>query len=258
MEPFFSNDNRDYWTAASVRSTKVFGYTYPELAGNADASTAKAAINKLYGSSAGSSGLSKRTPNEWSVEDRAVPAAASEIEVMKVPGEVVRGRYRQYLANILSQKFALNGSYAIYLFIGDFEDAPSAWPTSPNLVGTHVVFDALSKDDANGDAQSNSFRSKPAIQVTGTVPLTSMLLTKARSGELAGMAPRTVEEYLTDNLHWRVGMFDGTEVPAEDVADLIVTVVTAQAKPASSADQFPQWSDFTKLTRITQGKPGGC
>ena len=193
---------------------------------------------------------------EQAVQDCEVPASVSEIE--NVPNEVVRGRHRQYLANILSQKFALNGSYAIYLFIGDFDDNPSAWATSPNLVGTHAVFGALAGMDDGTNSQSHSLRSKPPIPVTGSIPLTSMLLAKAQSGELHDMSPQTVEDYLTDNLHWRVGMFDGTEVPAEDVADLSVTVITAQVKPAASADQFPQWSDFTKLTRITQGKPGGC
>lgn len=105
---------------------------------------------------------------------------------------------------------------------------------------------------------SKAMASKPGIQVTGSMPLTSMLLTKARAGEIADMAPATVEKYLTDNLHWRVSMFDNTAVAPEDVADLMVTVVTAQVKPAASSDEFPDWGDFVQLTRITQGKPGGC
>ena len=55
-----------------------------------------------------------------------------------------------------------------------------------------------------------------------------------------------------------ISQFDGSDVPAENVADLKITVVSAQVKPAASDDQFPQWSDFTELTRITRGKPGGC
>ena len=218
--------------------------------GNANISAIKNAINKLYGSSVGSSGLSKRT-----VQKRDTLTAISATEGEKVSDEVVRGQYRQYLANILTQKFALNGSYAIYVFMGDFNDTPSAWPTSPSLVGTHAVFGAI---DMTGSVQSGVMQSKPGIQVTGSMPLTSMLLTKARAGEIADMAPATIEQYLTDNLHWRVGMFDGTRTPAEDVADLTVTVVTAQVKPAASADEFPTWSNFVKLTHITQGKPGGC
>jgi tyrosinase len=159
------------------------------------------------------------------------------------------------MANILSQKFALNGSYAIYVFIGDFDDTPSAWSTSPNLVGTHAVFGAI---DMTSSTTSKVMASKPGIQVTGSVPLTSVLLTKARAGEIADLAPATVEQYLTDNLHWRVSMFDNIEVAPEDVADLMVTVVTAQVKPAASSDEFPDWGDFVQLTHITQGKPGGC
>jgi len=51
--------------------------------------------------------------------------------------------------------------------------------------------------------------------------------------------------------------FDGSQVPPEDVADLTITVVSAEVEPASAQDQFPQWSNFTELTSITQGKPGG-
>ena len=192
------------------------------------------------------------------MQGREVPGAVSEIEAGDVPNEVVNGKHRQYLANILSQKFALNGSYGIYLFMGDFDGNPATWATSPNLIGTHAVFAGLSTVDAASSPQAQSLRSKPAIQVTGTMPLTSMLLAKAQSGELADMAPQTVETYLTDNLHWRIGMFNGNQIPLEDVADLSVTVITAQVNPASSADEFPQWYNFRELTRITHGKLGGC
>jgi hypothetical protein len=38
------------------------------------------------------------------------------------------------------------------------------------------------------------------------MPLTSMLLAKAQTGDLESMAPQVVEDYLTENLHWRVAM----------------------------------------------------
>lgn len=218
--------------------------------GSANISAVKAAINSLYGSSVGSTGLSRR-----SNDGRAVPTEVSPAQVENTPSEVIRGIYRQYMANILSQKFALNSSYAVYIFIGDFDDTPSTWATSENLVGIHAVFGAIDMPSA---LQSHAMQAIPGLQVTGSMPLTSMLLTKARAGEIPDMAPATVEDYLTNNLHWRVGTLGGTEVPAEDVADLTVTVVTAQVKPAASADEFPQWSDFVQLTHITQGKPGGC
>ena len=157
------------------------------MVGNADASKVKLAINKLYANTAGSSGLSKRT----------IPGAVSAIQTDTIPDEVVNGKHRQYVANIRSQKFALNSTYAIYLFIGNFDDSPSAWATSPNLVGTHAVFAAL----PSADSPKNS---KPVIPVTGAIPLTSMLLAKAQAGDLDSMGPEAVGKYLSDSLHWRV------------------------------------------------------
>lgn len=50
---------------------------------------------------------------------------------------------------------------------------------------------------------------------------------------------------------------DGTTVDANDVADLAVTVVSAQVQPPAAENQFPSWHNFTELTSITYGRPGG-
>lgn len=156
----------------------------------------KAAINKLYGSNVGSAGLSRRGTDKWT----SIPAVAQHTS-----DEAVNDEHRQYIANILSQKFALNGSYAVYLFMGDFDPNPATWPTASNLVGTHAVFAALALVDASSNPQSKTL-GKKSIPVTGSVPLTAMLLLKERAGALANMAPVTVERYLQQNLQWRVAM----------------------------------------------------
>ncbi|KAK5135710.1 hypothetical protein LTR08_004696 [Meristemomyces frigidus] len=255
LSPFHSDANGDFWTPASVRSIGTLGYTYADL-GNGSVSAVKAAVNSLYGNSAASGGLSKRSTKIETASKREVPGAASPDAT--APEEIDNGKYRQYLANIMSQKFALNGSYAIYVFMGDFDDTPSAWALSPNLVGTHAVFATLSGADATDSPQLRRRKIGSPLQVTGTMPLTSMLLAKVEAGELPCMDLETVVPYLTDNLEWRVGMFDGTQVPVGEVADLTITVVGAEVEPAAAADQFPRWGDFTELTTITQGKPGGC
>jgi tyrosinase len=166
---------------------------------DANNSAIKSAINKLYGSNAGSSGiqLSKRwfddsEPHLW----------------QRDPGSNVAPQppqRREYIANIVSEKFALNGSYAIYVFLGNFDaNDPACWPTAPNLVGTHAVFAAL-PNDAEGNGLQAA-RAASGIQVTGTMPLTSTLLKKAQSGELGTMRPQDVEDYMAKNLHWRVRM----------------------------------------------------
>ncbi|TKA80498.1 hypothetical protein B0A55_02304 [Friedmanniomyces simplex] len=248
LEPFHSDAGGDYWTSTSVRSIRTLGYTYADL-GDGSVSTVKTAVNTLYGSSAGSSGLSKRSDLHAEIE-RELPGA-SEPDV-QAPTQVTNGKYQEYLANIVSQKFALNGSYAIYVFMGDFDDTPSEWSMSPNLVGTHAVFAALSGVDAASNPQITRRQMANGIQVSGTLPLTSMLLAKVQSGELPCMDIPTVTVYLNHNLHWRVGDFGGSEVPVKDVADLAITVVSAEVEPATAADEFPTWGDFTVLTNVTE------
>lgn len=189
---------------------QIFGYTYPELEGSTNVSAVKEAINKLYGSSLGSSGISRRDATASKSFKREISAAKPDAQASPVAGEVVDGTHwhRQYVANIVSQKFALNGSYAICLFLGPFDQNASTWSTSPNLVGTHAVFAALSFVDAPSNPQGSPSPGKASspIKVTGTMPLTSMLISKVESGELKSMRPRVVEAYLKVNLAWRVAM----------------------------------------------------
>ncbi|KAH9819777.1 Di-copper centre-containing protein [Teratosphaeria destructans] len=251
LEPFHASSNGTFWTSATVRDLRVFGYTYEAL-GNGSVAAVKAAINSLYGTSSGSAAVSQVSRRSLHAETaRELGTAASTT----ASGEVVDGKYNQYIANIRSGKSALNGSYAIYIFIGDFDDTPSAWPLAPNLVGTHAVFAAMT---VPGLSSSNKRQDMVSVPVSGTMPLTSMLLAKVEAGDLPCMDPTEVTSYLTENLHWRISMFDGTRVSPEDLVDFQVEVVGAQASPATSIDAFPMWGNYTSLTSITQGKPGGC
>ncbi|KAK6428007.1 hypothetical protein LTR95_015856 [Oleoguttula sp. CCFEE 5521] len=243
LDPFHSSQNGTRWTSQTARSTRTFGYTYPELANNANTSSIKAAINRLYGgdsspsnSAAAAIQPSKRfiddTPEEPSLFPRD-PAAAARPKQLR----------REYIANIVSEKFALNGSYAIYVFLGDFDsEDPSCWPTNSNLVGTHAIFAALP-----GDSEGNGMSMSSGMRVTGTVPLTSALLDKAKNGDLKGLRKADVEGYLRENLGWSVRMFNGTAVPNDQVPGLNLKVVGADVQPATTGDQFPKWGNFAEV-----------
>ncbi|GAB7366278.1 hypothetical protein MBLNU230_g7835t1 [Neophaeotheca triangularis] len=234
LQPFHSDTDGNFYTSRTARRTDTFGYTYPELANNANSSAVRSAINRLYGSSAGSSSLSRRS----------LPAP--------------QGKQRQYQANVLSQKHALNGSYAIYLFMGDAPATSSEWSTAPNLVGTHAVFGALTSDQAT-QAPWNAIRTHDKnVIVTGTIPLTSTLVDKVVSGELACLEEADVEAYLKQQLTWRVAMFDNSIIPPSAVGNLEISIATAEVEPAADEGAFPSWGDFKTLTAVTQGKPGGC
>lgn len=92
--------------------------------------------------------------------------------------------------------------------MGDFDDTPSAWSTAPNLVGMHAVFTGMTGavGTVKGASVKAQLMEKPRIQVTGTMPLTSMLREKVEKGEVADMGLEAVEEYLKGNLRWRVSL----------------------------------------------------
>lgn len=175
----------------------TLGYTYPELQ---DATTESliATINQMYGANAVAGGIMKRSqphPNGY----------------IGYPGEEVNGSYRYYTANVVSQKHAVNGSYAIYIFLGEPDSDPTKWPTDPNLVGTHSIFASLSSQaeplPGADTSTTPTLAGRPdSLKVSGTVPLTQGLLSKAQSGELKSMNDDDVEAYLQDHLHWGVAV----------------------------------------------------
>ncbi|KAL9119272.1 MAG: hypothetical protein Q9187_004178 [Circinaria calcarea] len=94
LTPFHADRAGTFYTSATVHSTRVFGYTYPELEGEWTlnstqfAQTLRAKVNAIYNpQSANSSKLAKRAPNakvvanaasyQWSIDiraDRQVPS----------------------------------------------------------------------------------------------------------------------------------------------------------------------------------------
>lgn len=166
-----------------MRNTTIFGYTYPETQTGIKEDTI-AEVNRLYGAGYDGGGP---------VRKRDMVATVGEAQA--AAGFLIDGRQRQYTANLLSNKHALNGTYAIYIFVGDFDDTdPCSWPVSPNLAGTHVAFSSLHPDPS---------MERPSLVTGGTVPLTNILLNKLSSGELSSMQEDDVQDYLEKNLHWR-------------------------------------------------------
>jgi tyrosinase len=236
----------------------------------------KAAINKLYGSNPGNDSLLSKRFFDFGPPE---PESGSQSGSSKRDTSTKYGptKRREYIANIVSDKFSCNGSYAVYIFLGTFDASdPSCWPTQPNLVGTHAVFATIPQEATDGD-QTTKRAAKSGIQVTGTIPLNSALLEKAKAGEMRSRDPGHVEDYLTTNLQYRVArvsqtysdqlperlltktsQFDGTEIPIAEVPNLSVSVVGADVTPATKNDQFPHWNNFQSLRRVTDGIGARC
>lgn len=104
---------------------------------------------------------------------------------------------RQYLANMRVKKFGLDGSFNIYIFLGDKPGNDSSkWTSEPSFVGLTGIFTTASSTQP-GDV-------KATLEVNGVVPLTPALEAKVRGGELSSMQQCAVAAYLKANLRWRI------------------------------------------------------
>ncbi|KAF4551338.1 Tyrosinase-like protein 9 [Elsinoe fawcettii] len=223
LSPFHRDSNRRLWTSNDVASTTTFGYAYPE---GTDRGTVNQAINNLY-----------RPATQRRKRDLAALSKRTD------------DHHYQYIANIASQKFQVNGTYGIYVFLGEPSANAADWGTSDKLVGMHGV-------TANFNGEANGMNQMDVL-VTGSVPLTDKLVDKCDSGELASLEPSVVEPYLEEAMQWRVARFDGSIVDAKDVPGLSVSVVTSDVRPPAVDTEQPVWGHFSSMAKVTINKAGG-
>lgn len=134
-------------------------------------------MNSLYGPNA-------MPPSKRSLDARAIAGAPS------FTGE------RQYIASVKVRKFGLDGSFNVYVFLGDgAPDAmPRTWAEDASFIGVTGMF-----------AQTGSVATEMAQQeANGEVPLTAALEAKVRSGELQSLEEDVVAAYLRANLKWKI------------------------------------------------------
>lgn len=269
LTPFHKNTQGDFWTCAASRSTQTFNYVYPEFA-NSDGSSAsiRGYVNKLYGpnavATAGSSKMVKRSEGASSTSSATTSVVSGLVSgvssgdplsgVLSVPSEVTtatNGSTYQYIANIATTRFKLDGTYTVFMFFGDPDaENPATWSTSSNMVGSYGVFSSPGMKGSD-------------LITTSTVPLTDALSNAvAKKTQLVGpvltaLNQALVVPFLQNNLHWRISTSDGQVVDPTDIPDFQVSVVSSTMTVPEDPNEFPTWSDFNVLTQITSGKKGG-
>ena len=197
LTPFHDDAAGDLWTSSGVQSTNIFAYTYPSLnfwneSGSAYQSSVKQMVNTLYGGTAPSTTTARRRNPLRKRE------TATDPTLQNTPKNVtsLAGTYREWLTNVRVPKFALDASFTVYIFDGDFSPDPSQWALDPNLVGTYSVFATTQNCESCADA--------PDVQVSGSVPLTNSLLVDIERANLTSLEPADVEPWLCNRLHWRI------------------------------------------------------
>jgi len=171
--PFYSDGSGHFWNSDSVRNLTTFSYTYPELeSGNIN--NVISAINTLYGSQSSGS-FSKHRRQTYSNKDTT-------------------SNPKQYIANIQTQKYALETGYSIYFFLGPPSSDSEQWPFDSHLVGTMGVMSMMQ----SGNLQP--------VVVSGSVPLTQKIHKYVDEGLISSMDDDVVAAYLKCELQWTVKM----------------------------------------------------
>ncbi|KAJ9648776.1 hypothetical protein H2199_000689 [Coniosporium tulheliwenetii] len=255
LTPFHSDSSGGFWTSETSRSTLTFGYTYPELGTGNDTAALRRVINELYGPSTAMSpqkrdSLSKRHRADGCEEltaDGGSGSCPSQYGHRKNPSYQPAPVTREYLVNIKAQRFGL-GSSTVYVFVGNPGADSASWWSDNTLAGTYAMF-----------AMPNpTCQDCMRMQAAGTVPLNTVLEAKVAAGELGGLEESIVVPYLQKNLQWRITKVDGTEVPAAQVPDFKIAVVSTEVMPPTAMSDFPTWSsEYTVHGEITGGRPGG-
>ncbi|KAI4129108.1 MAG: hypothetical protein LQ338_002406 [Usnochroma carphineum] len=249
LKPFHRDSNGNFWTSAAATYVTSFGYSYPEIQGKS-ASQIKAAVNALYGSSSGIT-ITRRSTVEAHQDPTLAPLIAAglsnEAPIETVPDPPATGNYTEWLTNIRVAKDALEQTFFIHIFVGDFNPDPKTWSFEPNLVGTHAVITpyVMKRDPAQSTI------------VTGQIPLTRALRVDEQNGLVDMGNEEGTKNYLTKNLHWRVTTMDDKDVPRDQVPDLKISVVCANVQAAAADDEFPVWGELKVQTNITDGRPAG-
>ena len=277
LTPFHKDADGNFHTPDSVRDVKTFGYSYPEINGK-DIPGVKKAVNDLYGSSAGQS-IARRNavkerdsgsqPTATIQLSTGVPTASVRPSGAPRPSGVAaqiasglsempnsanaslsvlqQGTYQEWITNIRVLKTAVESTFFIHVFLGNFTSDPKCWSIDPNLVGTHTIANHLVQ---NPSQVHNTL-------VTGTLPLSTKLQLDADKGKVDMRNSAQVEAYLKDNLHWRITKMDDSPVPLEEVAQLKISVVSSVVQQAQNASDFPVWGEITVHGDITNDKVGG-
>ncbi|KAK6516199.1 hypothetical protein TWF506_006109 [Arthrobotrys conoides] len=152
-------------------------------------------------------------------------------------------QYTEYVAQITAENNALDGTFTVYVFIGDYDKDPKTWPLSKNLVGQHSAFTNI----GGGHHFTGA----------GTVPLTSAIINLVANEKVANLGRAAVVPYLKDNLHWEVATASGQAVPSKDVENLKIGIFSSDVKLPCVDGSLPLWGNTKPEYEITQGRPGG-
>ncbi|KZV73216.1 tyrosinase [Peniophora sp. CONT] len=225
LMPFRETDST-FWDSSQIMSTEKLGYSYPDFDGldlaNPDTVRLSVAlqVSELYGpvrnASANSTGQANATSQQ---------------------GDSSQPSY-DWTVRVQSSVDALNGSYAVLLFVGPIPEDAAEFRDSHSFVGSHSVWTSAVMP---GSDNVESF-----VHLNGAL--------SQRAG-ISSTDPEAVAPFLTQNIGWRV-VKDDELVGAEQVPSLnILAIATRMTLDANAA--LPDYGEPQSYPDITAGQLGG-
>ncbi|KAK2748332.1 hypothetical protein FQN57_000990 [Myotisia sp. PD_48] len=288
----FRSDGKTFYTASSARSTRTFGYTYPEIedwgVSKEDLQkNVRRKVNELYNNptipglakrskSARTSKKSSRHEHEhshqherslaprYSLDDILNEAFDLADELGDLAGSFeefakmgVNNLEKQWVINVNINQAALKQAFRIHFFLGEPPKDSKTWSYASNLIGSLSMFPQMPGTPGYGE---------PGVQmVRGQIPLSHAIATMQSNRLIKEIDHSVIVPLLKKHLEWRIQDLSGKVIPTEDIVKtnggkgLEVAVVERDVTPIGEddLDQFPTTGDWTVYAEVTKGKAGG-
>ncbi|KAJ7727554.1 photo-regulated tyrosinase [Mycena maculata] len=256
LTPFY-NTKSTYWqstgTAKSpleLRATASFNYSYPEfnLLDLTDVWATRAAIlttvTNLYGPFVPTSAIPIAPRPLITAKDGLYFISPSN---KPHPRNAELTSYNDWAVRIHVEKFALDDSFSVMVFLGPVSGRRSAWHLLPSFVGEHAVFSGgLAGGCANCERQAASH-----LMTEGFVHLNNALERNLDSPDRQP-EPDVVRAYLQENLSWRVlgspGHVNSADLPSLEV---LVSATPMWMEPGAT---LPSYGKIVFFPEITEGR----
>lgn len=248
--PEFSNSDG---SASAIKSyvSKLYGPGATATAGSSKRDIPEEPVAKIYARATSVASISDFlvVPTASAAADAPAPTATNPLanlaggQISNVttpqsslsnPLQASNGSDFQYTANIKAPRYALNGSYNIYLFNGaPTSEDPSTYLFDSNLIGPIGI---LAQPGMTGHN----------VTVAASMPLTRTLVYAVAAGLLTDLSEELVVPYLHANLQRRIVGPDGKEVAEASVPGFTLDVYSSSTKPTGDAE-LPEYSEFIPL-----------
>ncbi|KAL1582012.1 hypothetical protein WHR41_09259 [Cladosporium halotolerans] len=195
-------------------------------------------------SSVASAGTGSVSYNAGNGTSPAFPTGtASPLRENSTPLRANNGSSYQYICHVQTPRYALNGSYSVFLFNGEPENPdPTSWSFDKNLIGPAGVLAQPGMTEKN-------------ITAYYGIPITRTLVYEYTRGGIADLTPKNVDTYLQQKLRWKVAGPQGQEIDHKTIPGFKVEVFSSTAAKTASDDELPEWSEFIPLHKATEGLP---